>query len=263
MATADVCVKGNFCISFVMLAQCGESGLYLEHHNASFIYSDSVSYCTWSRCAFYNILNHCSVILRQTITNVAPPPGLWLDSWLVRRRVVSGVAGAGFGVMDHLLSGHRAAEEAWFCSYSHFASLLSADEQSGDSHHHGDEEHAGADAFDHTAQRLCRTQTFSHQRASHFALHPPRPHSEHVKHAGLDEASECVRCFVLTSLCDHRQRQERVGEQRRAVGDGEVASVVIKQLSERSDAEPADRTQGTLHFNIAELIFQSNINRSS
>lgn len=132
---------------------------------------------------------------------------------------------------------------------------MSADEQSGDSHHHGDEEHAGADAFDHTAQRLCRTQTFSHQRASHFA----RPHSEHVKHAGLDEASECVRCFVLTSLGDHRQRQERVGEQRRAVGDGEVASVVIKQLSERSDAEPADRTQGTLHFSIAELIFQSNI----
>lgn len=69
---------------------------------------------------------------------------------------MSDAAGAGVGVMDHSVIGHRAAEEASVRSYSHFASLSSADEQSGDAHHHGDEEQAGADAFNHTAQRLCR-----------------------------------------------------------------------------------------------------------
>lgn len=43
-------------------------------------------------------------------------------------------------------------------SDSHFASLLPADQQSGDAHHHGNEEHAGADAFDHTTQRFCGTE---------------------------------------------------------------------------------------------------------
>lgn len=38
--------------------------------------------------------------------------------------------------------------------YSHFAGLLSADEQGGDAHQHDYEEHASADAFDHAAQRL-------------------------------------------------------------------------------------------------------------
>lgn len=40
-------------------------------------------------------------------------------------------------------------------SYSRFASLLSADEQGGDAYNDGDEEQAGADALDHSAQRLC------------------------------------------------------------------------------------------------------------
>lgn len=37
---------------------------------------------------------------------------------------------------------------------SHFANFLSADEQCSDSHHHDNEEHAGTDALDHTAQGL-------------------------------------------------------------------------------------------------------------
>lgn len=67
-------------------------------------------------------------------------------------------------------------------SNSHFAGLLSADEQSGDPNHHDDEEHAGADAFDHTTQRLCRTKTFSRQRVTVKKLRPHlRLHSEHLK----------------------------------------------------------------------------------
>lgn len=44
--------------------------------------------------------------------------------------------------------------EAGRARNSHFASLLSADEQCSDSHHHGNEEHTGTDALDHTAQGL-------------------------------------------------------------------------------------------------------------
>lgn len=44
-------------------------------------------------------------------------------------------------------------------SYSRFASLLSADEQGGDADDDGDEEHAGADALDHAARRLCGSTT--------------------------------------------------------------------------------------------------------
>lgn len=134
-------------------------------------------------------------------------------------------------------------------SRSHFAGLLSADEQSGDPNHHDDEEHAGADAFDHTAQRFCRTKTFGHQRATlqnHLRPHP-RLRSEHTEPTGSDEPV----FETLTSLCDHGQRQEGVGEQRSSVGD--VIYVLITQLSERPDAEPADRMQGTLNYNVTEL----------
>lgn len=44
-------------------------------------------------------------------------------------------------------------------SYSRFAGLVPADEQRADAHHHGDEEHTGADALDHAAHRLCRWTT--------------------------------------------------------------------------------------------------------
>lgn len=63
---------------------------------------------------------------------------------------------------------------------------------------------------------------------------------------------------TLTSLCDHRQRQEGVGEQRSPVGD--VIYVLITQLSERPDAEPADRMQGTLNYNVTELCQTSSGN---
>lgn len=43
-------------------------------------------------------------------------------------------------------------------SNSHFASLLPADEQSGDAHQHGNEKHACADALDHATHRLCVTE---------------------------------------------------------------------------------------------------------
>lgn len=48
--------------------------------------------------------------------------------------------------------------ELYVYGYSHFASLLSADEQRRDSDHHGDEEHAGTNAFDDTTQRLWRSR---------------------------------------------------------------------------------------------------------
>lgn len=55
--------------------------------------------------------------------------------------------------------------------------------------------------------------------------------------------------LCLTSLSDYRQRQECVGEQRRA----EVVFLLIKQLSESSNTEPADTTQGTQSFAFISL----------
>lgn len=51
-----------------------------------------------------------------------------------------------------------------------------------------------------------------------------------------------MSAFELTSLSDHRQRQECVGEERGAVGV--AASILIEQLRERSDAEPSRQNEG-------------------
>lgn len=113
---------------------------------------------------------------------------------------------------------------------SHFASLLPADQQSGDAHHHGNEEQAGADAFDHATQRFCGTEK-----------------NEEKKLLAREKGGACCVGEVgLTGLGDHRQRQEGVGEEGRGSGDasGDLAPVLVKQLSKRSDAEPADGTGG-------------------
>lgn len=164
--------------------------------------------------------------------------------------VVSGAAGAGFGVMDHSVDIEQLKKREFVHTHTLRAFCLQ------------------------TSRAVTPTIMAMRNMPALMPSITPLRGSAEQKHSVIRGPLTFVfillvlnqntsNGFVLTSMGDHRQRQERVGEERRAVGDGEVVPVVIKQLSERSDAEPADRTQGTLHFNIAELIFPSNINRSS
>lgn len=206
--------------------------------------SSSFQHQLWS-----NILDHCSVNLwfskLQRITNVALPPGGqcdWTVDWFRGGRCQT--------LLEQVLVSwitRSAAEEASVHTHTLRAFRLQTSRAVTPTIMAMRNKPALTPSI--TPLRGSADQkTSSHQRTSlGFALHPAS-HSGRVNHAGVNEASEGVWCFVLTSLGDHRQRQERVGEQRRA--EGEVASVLIKQLSERSDAEPADRTRGTFHFNI-------------
>ena len=67
-------------------------------------------------------------------------------------------------------------------NHSHFAGLLSADEQSCHSDHHGDEEQACTDALDHTAHRLCRARR--HMTFTRPHQEPRSTSSEKVCHKG-------------------------------------------------------------------------------
>lgn len=108
---------------------------------------------------------------------------------------------------------------------SHFARFLPADKQGGDAHQHGNKEHAGTDAFDHTAHRLYGTE----QKA--------------WKKRGILLYRRCSQTVCgLTGLGEHWQWQEGVGEEGSGSDDGGcLTPVLIKQLGEGSDAKPAKK----------------------